>query len=401
LCWTAAGRRVTLAIAVATRFSMNARGLAVVVLLTGATATWAMGPVCGGCWTPPPTLREEANSARLVIYGVLSNPRRTGADSGTTDVVVLRVLKSDPAIVGKTVLRIDRYIDVPDPANPPAFLLFADLSRGQPDFYRGEAVEPVVADYLAGSLAIDEKDRRQRLKYCARFLDFHDPAIATDAFAEFSRATDPDLRAAGRGMDADRLRRLLRSNDTLANRRGVYARLLAECGNRSDALLLREILDQWADGAAGLDGVLAAYTVLDPPAGWAYICDLIGDPHNEFVFRYTGLRTARYFQTERPDVLPSADRLRAHRLALRHPDLADLAIDDLRLWQWWGLTDEVLALPGRAEFDAPLIRRSVLRYALRCPGEPASRFVRAACEADRQRVAAMRQFLAAEERSGK
>jgi hypothetical protein len=138
---------------------------------------------------------------------------------------------------------------------------------------------------------------------------------------------------------------------------------------------------------------MQAYTLLDPLAGWAFTCDQIQDVKNEFMVRYAGLRAARYFQNIRPDVLSVAERVKAVSLALRHSDLADLAIEDLRRWKYWKLTDDVLSITEQKDFDIPLIRRAQLRYAIQCPDEKAVTFAAAVCATDPERLKEMRVLL--------
>ena len=45
-------------------------------------------------------------------------------------------------------------------------------------------------------------------------------------------------------------------------------------------------------------------------------------------------------------------------------DLADLAIEDLRRWQMWDMTADVLSQYGKKSHSAPIMRRAILRYAL-------------------------------------
>ena len=52
---------------------------------------------------------------------------------------------------------------------------------------------------------------------------------------------------------------------------------------------------------------------------------------------------------------------------IKQEDIADLPIDYLREWKCWKLTDEVLATFGKKGFEAPIIRRRVVRYALQVP----------------------------------
>jgi hypothetical protein len=48
-------------------------------------------------------------------------------------------------------------------------------------------------------------------------------------------------------------------------------------------------------------------------------------------------------------------------------DIADLAIEDLRKWKVWDVADRVIDLWGKKSHDIPIIRRSIVRYALSCP----------------------------------
>ena len=45
-------------------------------------------------------------------------------------------------------------------------------------------------------------------------------------------------------------------------------------------------------------------------------------------------------------------------------ELADIAIEDLRLWQIWDLTADVVKLHGRKGVDSPLMQKAIVRYAL-------------------------------------
>jgi hypothetical protein len=56
-------------------------------------------------------------------------------------------------------------------------------------------------------------------------------------------------------------------------------------------------------------------------------------------------------------------------------ELADLAVEDLRRWQWWELTPTVLAQYGKPTHDAPLVQRAILRYAFSCPRDEAKKFL--------------------------
>jgi hypothetical protein len=72
---------------------------------------------------------------------------------------------------------------------------------------------------------------------------------------------------------------------------------------------------------------------------------------------------------------------RGLRAVLAQGDLADLAISDLTRWESWDLTPDVLTLYGKKGYDAPIVRRAILRYALTCPKAEAATFI-----ADRRKL---------------
>src|SRR5262249_35381294 len=89
------------------------------------------------------TLRQDVKASKIVMYVEAANPRGN-PDDGRTDLVILKVLKSDPSIEGKKVVELPRYITIPDPKKPPRFLVFADVTKGKPDFYRGIEASPAI-----------------------------------------------------------------------------------------------------------------------------------------------------------------------------------------------------------------------------------------------------------------
>ena len=129
---------------------------------------------------------------------------------------------------------------------------------------------------------------------------------------------------------------------------------------------------------SGIDGVLAGYTMLKPKEGWAHIRGVLGDGKKEFMFRYAALRAVRFFWEWRPDVVSQRELVEAASQLLDQGDIADLAIEDLRKWGREECMDQVLGLYGRKSHDVPIVKRSILRYALSFPDNPkAAAFVAA------------------------
>src|SRR5262245_54495186 len=169
-------------------------GLAGIVLARPAPALPCT--LCGaGNPQDSQTLRQSAASAKLIIYGVLANPRPAKGDDGpagkgTTDLKIERVLKSDPWLGNKKVVEINRYIPV-DPKAPPKFLVFCDILNNQLDPYRGVPVKAAaLVEYVKGAIAVDAKNSTKSLLYFFDYLDSADQTVATDAYLEFAKASD-------------------------------------------------------------------------------------------------------------------------------------------------------------------------------------------------------------------
>ena len=55
--------------------------------------------------------------------------------------------------------------------------------------------------------------------------------------------------------------------------------------------------------------------------------------------------------------------------------MADFAVEDLRKWQRWEYCDQILDLFNKKGYNTPIVRKSILRYALQCPMPAAAKFV--------------------------
>jgi hypothetical protein len=336
-----------------------------------------------GFCTPAPSksLREEVAEAQVVMYGRVANPRvETDANEEIklTDFHIKRVIKQGPFVGGTKVLQLARYVAVEPKKDE--FLVFFDVDNGKLDPYRGVAVtSSAVIDYLQEMTALDPTDRLAILTHAFRHLDHTDPAIADDAFLEFRRAAEGEAGADYRGLaghlSADRIAGLLSDPQTPAWRQDLYARLLGHCGKAEHVPLLRCLLDltHGQEAATHREGLLVGFTLLQPREGWAYIDALLGDSSRTFTERYLALRVIRFFWEKRPDVVNWKALLKGVSKLLGQSDIADLAIEDLRKWGQWQMVDQVMALKDRPSHNTiPIMRRALLRFALRCPKNAAA-----------------------------
>ncbi len=345
--------------------------------------------LCGGQLNQRRTLREDWQRAKVVLLGTLANPRFTtgGAGAGATDLQVQRVIKAHPAAGNLKTLTIGQYLPVLDPKRPPQFVVFCDFVQGRLEANTGRPVQSgAVLDYLRGMQALEGKPRTQVLRYCFQFLDHADPAIADDAFLEFVRSSDAEVGQAAPGLDPTRLRRLVQNPKTGPDHLSLFAFLLGACGKAQDGAVLRALIDNPTErNVKALDGLLCGYINLQPRAGWELTLKIVSERRRPFTERFAAIRTVRFYQGWKPAESKPAV-LTAFSGLLEDGEMADLAIEDLRRWKIWDLTGKVLAQYGKTTHNSPIVRRSIVRYALCCPLAEARLFVDGARRQDAEMV---------------
>jgi hypothetical protein len=350
-------------------FALRRAGLPIVCAALFVAWSAAATRACPFCSAEGKTLTADANEASLILFGKLTNARLDPKDAyaGQTDLQVETVVKSHDILAGRKVVTLPRYLP-PDPDYK--FLVFCDVYKGQIDPYRGEAVkaDSRIAAYLKGALGVKEKPAETRLKYFFDYLEDKDPAVSGDAYKEFGFADYKDYRAVAARLPADTIARWLKDPNTPPSRYGLYASMLGHCGTADHAKVLRTLLDDpQRRFTSGMDGMLAGYVLLQPKEGWSYVAGIMKDDKLDFGLRYAALRAARFFHEFRTDLVPATDLTSALLAPLDQKDIADLAVEDLRKWGRWEVADKVLELYGKESHNVPIIRRSVLRYALSCP----------------------------------
>lgn len=331
---------------------------------------------CDGSIRTRQTLRLYYSQARLVVHGQLKNPRFDPAtDNGTTDLHVTAVLK-DPARLGRAIITIPRYLPVIGDT-PSDYLLFCSVVEGKLEPTYGVSAPPAVVEYLKASALLDDADPVKKLGFYFKHLDSSDSTIASDAFLEFARAPDADILKAEGQFDAAKVRKLIADPATPVERLGVFSFLLGICGKTEDAAFLGELVKAMPlpeRNAAAFGGLLAGYILIEPKNGWAFAASVLADDRRGYSERLSAIGTVRFFQATRA-AESKADVLKCCAALLPHGDLADQAIEDLRRWGYWDLTSDVLAQYGKPTHAAPIVKRSIVRYALTCPTDEAKQFI--------------------------
>jgi hypothetical protein len=330
--------------------------------------------LCPGLAGNRTTVREDAGLAKLVLFGTLANARITADGSGATDLKIETILKKDAILGDRKVLTLPRYVPV-DAKNPPKFLVFCDVINGQIDAYRGSpAKSAAVVDYLRGAQSLPA-DRTKQLQYFFDFLDHADADVALDAYMEFAKTPDLEVAKAAKRLDAAKLRKLLSDPATPAERLGLFAYLLGASGTSGDSAFLLGLLNNPDERfRSAFSGILAGLIQLDPKSGWEQTRSILADPKRPFGQRLAALGALRFFHASQPEAT-KPDVLKGLAVIMPQKDLGDLAIEDLRRWQWWDLTKDVLDHFDKPSHSAPLMQRAIVRYALCCPKPEAKQFV--------------------------
>lgn len=337
----------------------------------------ALARACIFCLNPNSNpLAREVTDARLVVYGKITDARLAqDGIHGTTDFAVEALIKGDPAqLTGKTIT-LPRY----QPPSPGVkHLIFLDVSNGQYDPYRSIACSTDrVVEYLKKMPSLSANstpaERQARLKYTFDFLQDAEPELATDAYKEWALGTNQDVAAVAGQLDPAKLRRWLVDVRTPAHCIALYAYLLGSCGDAGDAERLKRLIqrppDQRMKGA--LDGLLAGYHRARPAESWELFRVVAAGPDRDFGERHAMLRTLRFVhdvegEKARKEILGCCDEL------LKQPDTFDLIIEQLRQWGWWDRSGAIFQIFATPAAKAPMTRRTIVRYALKCP-EPAAK----------------------------
>ena len=355
------------------------RFLAVTVAILALAFVTAPALACPFCSMQGQTLIGDVNQASMVLFGTLSNAKPGAGDDfggGTTDLQIEATIKKNDILGNNKTVTLPRYM--PDQNKKTKWLIFCDVYKGKIDPYRGVPVpeDSDMVKYIEGALKVKDKDISARLRFYFDYLDNKDTEISNDAYKEFGNADYKDYRDMAKLLPADKIAKWLDDPNTPPFRYGLYASMLGHCGTAKHGDLLHKMLeDPQRRASTGVDGMLAGYALLKPKEGWDYIRGILKDPAKEFMLRYSALRAARFFWDSRPDVLPKKDLVGGVCLLLDQGDIADLAIEDLRKWNRWEVSDKVLDLKDKKSHDIPIIRRAILRYALYCPGTRAAEYV--------------------------
>lgn len=383
---------------------------------------------CPFCGSQGQTLGGEISVADFIILGKPTNPRPDKDDftRGTTDVIIEKVIKDHPYLTGKKVVRINRLLPL-DPTVDERLLVFAEVANKPAaaaataaagtlvlgnlfdnpiDAYRGVqvTVDSKLADYMKGAIVVREKDQASKLKFFFDYLDAAELEINSDAYMEFGNADYTDVRKLAVELPRDKIYQWLKDPSTNSSRLGFYSLLAGHCGKKEDAAVLRQLLDDPTRRfASGLDGLMAGYILLDPKNGWDYLTALIKDQNKQdFASQHAAVKVLRFFWDYRTDVITKDQIVEGAKLSMANGDFADFAIEDLRKWGRYELTDLVLKTSLlESHKKEPMVKRAVLKFMIAAApkNQKAAEFIAAAKADNPEKVKEYEDILEQEKKS--
>ena len=356
---------------------MRPLALALVVLsLLGLSAPANTCPFC--TQELGRTMVDDYGKASLVIYGSFTNARlKDGfAGEGETDFQIDQVIKPHEIIKGLKKITIPQYRNHPKLK----FVLFCDVYKGRIDPYRADLIAEgsELVSYFTGAVKVKDRPLPDRLMYCFSFLNSKEFEVSLDAYREFAAADYKEYRDIASKLDPKILVGWLDDPRTPPYRFGLYASLLGHCGKGAEhGDFLRKLIEN-ADRhkGSGLDGMMVGYVMVQPEAGWRYLeKDILSNGKSDFQTRYAALRSMRFLWSQRPDLVPKKALIHGMMEAAEFPDIADFAIEDLRKWHCWDMTESIISLASRKTHDVGVIQRAALRFALQSPTKQAAAYV--------------------------
>ena len=358
-----------------TREQISFAAIAVIILFAIPLPSHAC-TFCAGSFDKRQTIRERATGATIIVHGTLADSQFTADGRGTTNLQVGRYLKSDAKWGQTATITIPQYLPVIGDT-PRDYLLFAAIVEGKLDVTSGMTLPPAALEYVKRTIEQPASDSSKRLNFYFPQLDSKDATISADAFLEFAKASDQEIAKAAAGFDVAKIRNWLTDSTTPAERLGVYSVLLGLSGKHGDELVMLTILNEsprMERVSTNLGGLLAGTTLLNAKLGWEKIGDIATNSKAPFDERLAALGTVRYFQTTRPKE-SRQEIVSIYKTLAGQGDLADIVAENLRRWEWWESTAEVLTPFDESTHRSPIVRQALVRYALTCPNREAKDFI--------------------------
>jgi len=320
---------------------------------------------CPFCPAPSLTLSEQVQSAdsAVLVQWVKGEPSDLEAGfAGSTEYEIVDIMHDSSGTLEKLApVQVRRY----RAAQPGDLFLLLGVQTTTLEWMPPMEVTETGYQYILQAPS-REAGSTERLTYFAQFLEYPDPLISQDAWAEFANAPFEDVLPVADVLDPEKVRSWVLSDETNPMRLGLYGMLLGLCGTPEDAPAIRDkILAQSDTLRLGIDGVMAGYLLLTGAEGLEVIeQEKLVNPETPFSETYAALQALRFMLNYVPDRIPKERLSQSLRSMLDRPELADLIISDLARWEDWTVVDRLYGMYDSEGFSEPAIKRAIIRYFL-------------------------------------
>ena len=337
-------------------------------LLTVLALTAGSALACPFCPTVTLTMAEQLAQSDAVVLvqwksaAIADNQNKTGS----TEYEIVQIVR-DPL---KTMKKDDVVTIAGFRAGRPGDLSLLLGTKGMKvDWAPPIEVTETVFNYIVQAPS-PEVPIQKRLEYFLKFLEYPDPTISSDAFAEFAVAEYKHVAALTSKLPRDKLRQWVQQKDLVEGRLGLYGLLLGLCGTEEDVKLMESKISEPSSPRQirlGIDGVMGGYLILAGEKGLDFlVAKKFDDKSVPFSETYSAMKALEFMWTYGEGKIRPEKLKAAMRKVLDRPELADLVIATLSRWKDWEVQDQVVKLYGQPAYDIPSIKRAVVRYLFAC-----------------------------------
>lgn len=337
----------------------------IVLALTAAFWPVNQAQACPFCGAAQMTLSEQLAAAdAAVLVEWLEGVKDTEKEPGNTTYQIKQVVKGPKATKKDQKIKLDRY----RAAKPGElfFVLGTDMGEGKGvEWGSPLEVSETSFNYMAQAPS-PEAPPAKRLAYFLKFLEFSDPIISNDAFAEFANAQYKDVEQLSKILPRDLIRKWINNPETQATRLGLYGMMIGLCGDETDAVMLeKRILVKTDEFRLGIDGLMGGYLLIMKDKGLDVIDEhKLKNKKIPFSETFAAMQALRFMWTYGTGRIEPERIRQSMRILLDRPEMSDLVIADLARWKDWSIQDRLMAMYGQGEYDIPSIKRAIVRYML-------------------------------------
>ncbi len=343
------------------------------------------------------SLYREAKTAVVVATVTLENAATVENDK-VWKFKVQHLFQAPPNLKSLKLIEIPGRRFLPDDANK-QYMVYADMDQGRLDVFHIMSCSKELKQYMEGLLKCS--DSSALLRYVFDHLQSADKIVAEDAYVTFKEKTETELYAAKRLYDADRLRSWLQNMNIEAYKTCLYAQLLGYCGTADDVPLIELQLNRRIKDRISMTECLYAIIELKPQRGWELACQMIRPAKDDDTFqqKYAVLLALSQAKTIGRCLPPEKVEREILSEGLKHEDIADLFLEDIRRWKKWEYSSTILPL-YKPEANN-MTKRSIIRFALQTNDPRSKSFLDQARKDNAERVKDCEEILQLEKDSAK